>query len=209
MSSEPSLTANRRNAQRSTGPRTAAGKAVAKLNAVSHGLRSAAPVVPGERAKDWHDHKAGMLAALAPVGTLETELADRAALLLWRLRRVATFETNVSAAGVESVVATARAAEVEPTPNPLLFDPPRTLTTIRKELPAPTARPGRSHENAPMSTTAWSALADRFRALAGEQEFCFRTYPSDSRQPFLDDEGGSDSCTRSETLRAHSSTTAS
>ena len=40
-----------------------------------------------------------------------------------------------------------------------------------------------------MSTTAWSALADRFRALAGEQEFCFRTYPSDSRQPFLDDEG--------------------
>ena len=36
--------ANRRNAQQSTGPRTAAGKAAASLNAVKHGLNTPVPV---------------------------------------------------------------------------------------------------------------------------------------------------------------------
>jgi len=35
--------ANRRNAQLSTGPKTAAGKAVARLNAIKHGLNTPAP----------------------------------------------------------------------------------------------------------------------------------------------------------------------
>ena len=40
------LKRNKRNAAKSIGPRTQAGKAVARMNAVSHGLRSAAPVIP-------------------------------------------------------------------------------------------------------------------------------------------------------------------
>ena len=36
--------ANRRNAQQSTGPRTAAGKAAASLNAIKHGLNTPVPV---------------------------------------------------------------------------------------------------------------------------------------------------------------------
>jgi len=36
--------ANRRNAQQSTGPRTAAGKAAASLNAVKHGLNTPVPL---------------------------------------------------------------------------------------------------------------------------------------------------------------------
>jgi hypothetical protein len=36
--------ANRRNAQQSTGPRTATGKAAASLNAVKHGLNTPVPV---------------------------------------------------------------------------------------------------------------------------------------------------------------------
>ena len=35
--------ANRRNAQRSTGPKTDAGKAIAKLNAIKHGLNTPVP----------------------------------------------------------------------------------------------------------------------------------------------------------------------
>ena len=40
MTSEPRVTANRRNARKSTGPRTAGGKARASRNALRHGLRS-------------------------------------------------------------------------------------------------------------------------------------------------------------------------
>lgn len=40
--------ANRKNAARSTGPRTAAGKAISSLNALTHGLTSASAVLPGE-----------------------------------------------------------------------------------------------------------------------------------------------------------------
>ena len=43
-SSPQKSAANRRNAQESTGPRTAAGKAAARLNAVKHGLNTPVPV---------------------------------------------------------------------------------------------------------------------------------------------------------------------
>ena len=40
--------ANRRNAQKSTGPRTAAGKDRARFNAVKHGMRAKTVILPGE-----------------------------------------------------------------------------------------------------------------------------------------------------------------
>ena len=42
--------ANRQNAQKSTGPKTAEGKARSRFNAVKHGMRAATPVLPGEDA---------------------------------------------------------------------------------------------------------------------------------------------------------------
>lgn len=47
---------------------------------------------------------AGTLAGLAPVGRLETVLAERFALLLWRMNRVARFERVKIAVGQERVV---------------------------------------------------------------------------------------------------------
>src|SRR5436190_1169471 len=50
------------------------------------GAFSTPPVVPGlERPADWEAHRAGILDSLAPAGLLETRLAERVALLLWRL----------------------------------------------------------------------------------------------------------------------------
>ncbi len=80
------------------GPRTTAGKAVAKLNSVTHSLRAATPVLPTEDAGEWESHCAGILDSLSPIGALEQALAERVALLLWRLGRVARFETAVAAA---------------------------------------------------------------------------------------------------------------
>lgn len=88
----------------SGGPKSAGGKAIAKWNAAGHGITSPAPVVPGlEEAKDWTEHRGGVFGSLSPVGTLEENLAERVALMLWRLHRVTRFETTAVAQGVEDV----------------------------------------------------------------------------------------------------------
>jgi len=77
------------------GPKTKAGKEVARWNATQHGIRSPAPVVPGlEKAEDWEAHRDGMMESLSPEGHLETMLAERMALLSWRLHRVIRYETE-------------------------------------------------------------------------------------------------------------------
>ena len=74
------------------------------MNALRHGLRGAQPVIPEvEHAADWDAHRAGVLDALAPVGALEQALAARVALQLWRLDRVARYETAMIALGQEAV----------------------------------------------------------------------------------------------------------
>jgi hypothetical protein len=52
-------------------------------------------VVPGlEKAEDWQAHRDGMLESLSPEGHLELVLAERVALLSWRLHRVTRYETE-------------------------------------------------------------------------------------------------------------------
>jgi hypothetical protein len=87
-----------------TGPRTRAGKAVVRQNAVTHGLRSSSPVIAGrERQRDWEQHRAGLASDLAPVGALEEQLVELVAGLLWRLRRVPGYEADQIAVSVERI----------------------------------------------------------------------------------------------------------
>src|SRR3712207_5725284 len=86
------------------GPVTQEGKEVVRWNATHHGIRSPAPVVPGvERAKDWEEHRDGVLESLQPEGHLEEVLAERVALLSWRLHRVTRYETEAIALYQERV----------------------------------------------------------------------------------------------------------
>src|SRR5581483_10536898 len=103
MTSELQTAANGRNATLSTGPTTDGGKARSSKNALRHGLLAGLPVLPGECADDWQAHRDGIVRSLAPAGGLETALAERVALSLWRLRRVASYETAVTALGIEEV----------------------------------------------------------------------------------------------------------
>jgi hypothetical protein len=87
------------------GPATQEGKEVVKWNATRHGIRSPAPVVPGvEKPEDWEEYRDGMLEDLAPLGSLELALAERVALLSWRLHRVTRYETEAIARSQERVV---------------------------------------------------------------------------------------------------------
>jgi hypothetical protein len=86
------------------GPVTDEGKEVARWNATRHGIRSPAPVVPGvEKAEDWEEHRTGILESLSPEGHLELVLAERVALLSWRLNRVTRYETEAIALFQERV----------------------------------------------------------------------------------------------------------
>jgi hypothetical protein len=93
MISQNRLDANRKNALKSTGPQSEAGKAVVSQNAARYGLFSKLEVLPGlERQHDWEEHKSEMMADLAPEGRMEVILAERVALQTWRLGRTARYE---------------------------------------------------------------------------------------------------------------------
>lgn len=96
------LAANRRNALKSTGPKTPDGKKKASLNALKHGLRAGCLAIPGlEHQQDWEAHRVQTIQDLAPVGYLETVLAERATALLWRLGRAVRYESEVVSMAVE------------------------------------------------------------------------------------------------------------
>ena len=95
MSTKAQTKANRQNAQKSTGPQTADGKAVVSQNAVKHGLFAAEAVIKGENPADYEAFHDQFLAELAPVGMVESILAERVISLSWRLRRAERMQNQV------------------------------------------------------------------------------------------------------------------
>jgi len=95
MATQAQLLANRRNAQKSTGPRTAGGKAKVAKNAVKHGLFARQNVVIPENQADFDVLREDMLAELAPEGVMESLLAARIVGLTWRLQRAERMQNEL------------------------------------------------------------------------------------------------------------------
>jgi hypothetical protein len=81
---------NRRNARKSTGPRTLEGKARSKLNAVKHGMTAKTLVLPGEdperlqsRLETWTDQ---------PQNAVEQYFLEQAVHCSWKLERAERVE---------------------------------------------------------------------------------------------------------------------
>lgn len=89
---EAKLQANRENAKRSTGPKSAEGKATSARNSTKHGALASVPVLVTEDASEWEAHLDGLRESLKPVGYHEDVLTYRYALQLWRLRRIVSYE---------------------------------------------------------------------------------------------------------------------
>ncbi len=99
MISEKQLEANRRNAQRSTGPRTEEGKKASALNARRHNLTGQVTAMT-DADRIMHDaFSASLVESLAPEGAMETQLAQRIATDSWRLNRLSAIEDNLYALG--------------------------------------------------------------------------------------------------------------
>src|SRR5262249_37321313 len=79
--------ANRRNAERSTGPKTPEGKNRSRFNALKLGMAAKLPVLPGEDAEAYQARIETWTADLRPRNDVERDLVQRAARASWQLER--------------------------------------------------------------------------------------------------------------------------
>jgi hypothetical protein len=93
--SQARMQANRENAKKSTGPRSAQGKAASSRNRLLHGLRANKHILLDEDPQDFlfllHDH----LDRFQPVGAGEENLVLRIASAQWRLDRALPLEAGI------------------------------------------------------------------------------------------------------------------
>ncbi len=144
MSSKRQTTANRRNARRSTGPRTADGIHASSLNALKHGLRSQLTVIPGENEADFHALFDAFAEEAAPESARDLAAVRKAATCEWRLRRIAAIET-------EMFIQALKAPAEEPTVD--------NIEAIVERLAAQQAAPPQS----PFATLASRFLSGEFK----------------------------------------------
>src|SRR6185312_6048089 len=125
MATEAQTNANRKNAKRSTGPRTPEGKAIARLNALKRGRRAKIvfPVLPQEDPRELRERIQQYFDDLQPRNILEREMVARAARLSWRIERGERFETT-------HLARRARHAQLDDRAGPA----PRVSTLIRRLL---------------------------------------------------------------------------
>jgi hypothetical protein len=182
MTSEAQIEANRRNAEKSTGPRTQDGKDAARRNALRHGLAAEHIAIFDEDPDDFVRFHATMLEALLPLGEDERMLADRVVMGNWRLRRVWRME---AAAMNEAALAIARS---------------RGRSAVRRQLQAeleaePPERPEPKPSGKPALRMARASLAelaaDVVHGLSDEQVEALAVSgddaPTGEREPTLPD----------------------
>ena len=95
MSPAARATVNRANAQKSTGPKSAAGKKRSSLNAFRHGLTGQTVVMPEEDMAAYTDYCKRAFADLKPAGFLEEQAVQTIADTNWRLNRGRAYESTL------------------------------------------------------------------------------------------------------------------
>ena len=101
MTTKIQIEANRRNATKSTGPRTPKGKAHSSRNALKHGLLAEQVIIVGENVNELSDLEQRLTAEYRPAGVLERELVNQMVASLWRLYRLRKVEAGIFAQQIE------------------------------------------------------------------------------------------------------------
>ncbi|MCZ2146763.1 MAG: hypothetical protein LC126_03195 [Bryobacterales bacterium] len=79
---------NRENAQKSTGPKTPAGKAASSRNALKEGFSASFAIVAPEDRQCYDEFLTGLREELQPRGVQEEDLFRRISLASWNIRRI-------------------------------------------------------------------------------------------------------------------------
>jgi hypothetical protein len=99
MASKRQIAANRRNAKKSTGPKTPEGRAAVRLNGVKHGLQAETLILPGEQPSDFTDLLQSFEAEHQPTTPVAHTQVRELATAAWRLNRFDHSEASLVAAG--------------------------------------------------------------------------------------------------------------
>jgi hypothetical protein len=99
------INANRENAKKSTGPRTAAGKEASSRNGLKHGLSGDKHILPGGNPEEFLLLVKDLYDNLRPVGLGEEKLVQRIAADQWRLDRTLPMEAAIYRQCLEAVAA--------------------------------------------------------------------------------------------------------
>ena len=164
------LEANKRNARRSTGPRTPAGKARVKFNALRHGLLAKSVILPIRSRSEKRSHFDALLAQLIdelkPVGILEDMLVEKIAVSYWRLRRSLRVRLRRTKSATTSAIPVVISSPSTPQPSPFLprATPSRSSAT---KMPSSVSSIGLLRNcNACKNTVAFPRLTPRRHRLS-------------------------------------------
>jgi hypothetical protein len=89
------IEANRRNAQKSTGPKTTEGKAAVSMNALRHGLRARTVVLPGENRDEFNQLCDDLEVEWEPQSRTEQFYVEQMAVSQWKLARMEVGEAAI------------------------------------------------------------------------------------------------------------------
>ncbi len=103
MASQKQIDANRRNAKRSTGPITEAGKAVAKFNALRHGMTAESAVLPYEDPVSYAQLRDALKDHYAPANIAEEMNIEVVVSSYSRLLRSRRVETSAQRLGIQAL----------------------------------------------------------------------------------------------------------
>ena len=99
MVSEKRIEANRRNAQKSTGPRSIDGRARSSMNALRHGITGQVSIMTVEDRAAHDKFVQELIESLQPEGAVELQFASVIAEDFWRLQRIRAVENDMLALG--------------------------------------------------------------------------------------------------------------
>ena len=95
MATIKQIEANRRNALKSTGPRTPEAKAAVRMNALRHGLRARTVVLPAENPQEFHQLCNDLETEWQPQSRTEHFYVEQMAISQWKLTRVEVAEKSI------------------------------------------------------------------------------------------------------------------
>ncbi len=163
MASAAQISANRLNAQLSTGPRTLEGKAKSARNRTGHGLFSREFVIRPSQEAAFEEFLAGLHQDIKPHGALENDLFTQFAHAAWNLRRCRIAERELQDScthGADPILDAEVADRLRLIDLNMPTFPPAGLdvSSILAAKPAPVAQPdSRSEHSNPIPGAARTA----------------------------------------------------
>jgi len=93
--SQRKIQANRRNAKKSTGPKTADGKAKSAMNSIKYGIYSDKYLIKDESYEEFHNYRKKILKCLNPTNAVLFDMATHVVSNGWEYQRCTLLESKI------------------------------------------------------------------------------------------------------------------